>query len=318
MEQKIQPLVSIIIVNYNGESYLLKCLNSIMSNNYKNFEIILVDNKSKDDSVKLARKNHPDVSIIELDKNYGFAKPNNIGAKKAKGDLLYFLNNDTIISKNSIEELVKVLQNLEIAICQSLLLHHDNSIDSSGDYINNLGIPYSSKENPLEMCYILSARGAAMMIKKSVFWELLGFDEKFFASFEDVDIGWRAWLWGHKVALVPKSIVYHTGGATVRNLSFEIKFHGVKNFLMLYLVNFERPFFSSLIKLAGMILTKKSVVPKHNKENSFQLPSFSIAFRGLLWILGNLGYVLNKRKKVNSKRVRSTQDLMKLGLIKQS
>jgi len=87
---------------------------------------------------------------------------------------------------------------------------------------------------------------------------------------------------------------------------------------MLYLVNFERPFFSSLIKLAGMILTKKSVVPKYNKENSFQLPSFFIAFRGLLWILGNLGYVLNKRKKVNSKRVRSTQDLMKLGLIKQS
>jgi len=157
-----------------------------------------------------------------------------------------------------------------------------------------------------------------MMIKKSVFWELLGFDEKFFASFEDVDIGWRAWLWGHKVALVPQSIVYHTGGATVRNLSFEIKFHGVKNFLMLYLVNFERPFFSSLIKLAGMILTKKSVVPKHNKENSFQLPSFSIAFRGLLWVLGNLKYVLDKRKKVNSKRELSTQDLMKLGLIKQS
>jgi len=199
-----------------------------MSNNYKNFEIILVDNKSEDDSIISTRKKYSNISIIELDKNYGYAKPNNMGAKKAKGDLLYFLNNDTIISKNSIEELVKVLQKPEIAICQSLLLHHDNSVDSSGDYINNLGIPYSSKENPSEMRYILSARGAAMMIKKSVFWELLGFDEKFFASFEDVDIGWRAWLWGHKVALVPQSIVYHTGGATVRNLSFEIKFHGVK------------------------------------------------------------------------------------------
>jgi len=104
MEEKNQPMVSIIIVNYNGKEFLQKCLESIISNNYKNFEIILVDNNSKEDTVNFVKKNYPDVFIIELDKNYGYAKPNNIGAKKANGDFLYFLNNDTIISNNSIEE----------------------------------------------------------------------------------------------------------------------------------------------------------------------------------------------------------------------
>jgi len=318
MEFTNSPLVSIIIVNYNGLEYLQKCLDSILNNDFKNYEIILVDNNSQDESKSFVKEHYPSVSIIELVDNFGFAKPNNLGAKKAKGDLFYFLNNDTMISKNSIVELLKIMNKEEIAICQSLLLHPDGSIDSAGDYVNNFGIPFSSTDNSSEIKNILSARGAAMMIKKNIFWELSGFDEKFFASFEDVDIGWRSWLYGHAVILVPKSVVYHVGGSTVRKLSLEIKFHGVKNFLMLYLVNFEQPIFPSFIKLGKIIFGKQHFKKSYiGNEVNFELPSFSIAFRSLLWVLKNLRYILKKRKIVNSKRVRTTKDLINLGLIKQ-
>lgn len=84
------PLVSIIIVNYNGKYHLEKCLASLMKINYKNYEIILVDNNSTDTSVEYVKNTYPKITIIKLNDNYGFAEPNNIGAKNAKGEFLLF------------------------------------------------------------------------------------------------------------------------------------------------------------------------------------------------------------------------------------
>lgn len=312
------PLVSIIIVNYNGESLLKKCLGSIKNNNYKNYEIILLDNHSTDDSVKFIETNYPEVSIIKLDKNYGFAEPNNIGAKQAKGDLFFFLNNDTIINENSISELVKFIQQSDASICQSLLLKPDGSIDSSGDFITTGGITFSSKKNETKIIPILSARGAAMMVKKEVFWELNGFDKQFFASFEDVDFGWRAWLLGHKVVLVPQSIVYHHGGKTSSTLNY-MKFHGTKNTLVLCFVNFEFwNFIRSLFLLLRTILVKRDFNQNEllDYQVSFNPPSFMTTMKALSWIIKHLKYVLKKRKRVNSRRRISTKKLIRMGLIK--
>jgi len=116
-------LVSIIIVNYNGRHHLEECLKSLMQVTYKKFEVILVDNNSTDGSIEFVKNNHPSIKIKKLDKNYGFAEPNNIGAKIAKGELLLFLNNDTVADPNFIQEMISVLnQDSKIAICQSLLL----------------------------------------------------------------------------------------------------------------------------------------------------------------------------------------------------
>ena len=140
------PKVSIIIINYNGKKLLEKCLESLFKVDYEHFEVILVDNNSVDDSINFVETNHPNVQIIKLDKNYGFAEPNNIAAKQAKGDLLFFLNNDTSICKNSISELVKNIQGSDYSICQSLLLNLDGGVDSSGDFMITNGISYNSKE----------------------------------------------------------------------------------------------------------------------------------------------------------------------------
>jgi len=195
-------LVSIIIINYNGKHHLEKCLKSLIQIDYKNYEIILVDNNSSDDSINFVKKFYPSVGIIQLEKNYGFAEPNNIGAKRATGEFLLFLNNDTIVKSNFISELVNVINtDSKIVICQSFLLKPNEEIDSSGDFVDTLGRAYSSRKKVSEVREILSARGAAMLVRKESFFDLGKFDKKFFASFEDVDIGWRAWLWGYRVIL---------------------------------------------------------------------------------------------------------------------
>ena len=316
---KNQFLVSVIIVNFNGKNYLEKCLESLMKINYEKYEIILVDNNSSDKSIEFVKNSFPSVIIIKLNKNYGFAEPNNIGAKNAKGDLLLFLNNDTVVRPNFINEMVEVLKkDSKIAICQSLLMKPNGEVDSSGDFIDTLGRSYTSRNKETNVKKILSAKGASMMVKTDSFWDLGGFDKKFFASFEDVELGWNAWIRGYEVVLAPKSIVYHEGGQTVSGFSSEIKFHGVKNNLILHLVNFETFFaIKSLIKFSWVMFIKKcfgiSIVKEHDEKTS--LPSFRTILRGLAWVLRNFRYISEKRKVINSRRVRSTKDLIDMGLI---
>ena len=178
------PKVSVIIINYNGKNLLEKCLESLFKVTYDNFEVILVDNNSSDETINFITKNYPSIILIKLDSNKGFAEPNNIASKVAKGNFLLFLNNDTIVTPNFISELVNVLtHDLKIAICQSLLLKPDGKIDSSGDFIDTIGISYNSKQQIKEIREISSARGASMIIRKEIFEQLHGFDENFFCFF---------------------------------------------------------------------------------------------------------------------------------------
>jgi GT2 family glycosyltransferase len=156
------------------------------------------------------------------------------------------------------------------------------------------------------------------MIKKEIFFELDGFDEKFFVSFEDVDLGWRANIFGYDVFLSPNSIVYHSGGETIKTIKKEIQFHGVKNFITIRLTNFEF-FYSirSLFVLFFVIFMRKffkiSVIK--DPETSHPLPSFTTILSGFFWVIKNFKYVLKKRKEIKSKRIKSTNDLKKLGVI---
>ena len=130
------------------------------------------------------------------------------------------------------------------------MLKPNGEIDSSGDFLDTLGRAYSSKIRPKSIKEILSARGASLLVKREIFENLGGFDKEYFASFEDVDLGWRCWIAGYKVIVVPSSIVYHSGGQTIKELSSVMSFHGVKNTLLLRLVNFE---FSYAIKSTLML-----------------------------------------------------------------
>ena len=314
--------VSIIIVNFNGKEYLKDCLNSLLQINYENFEIILVDNNSQDDSVEFVKKVFPMVIIIKLDKNKGFAEPNNIGAKNAKGDFLLFLNNDTKVTPNFLSELVKVMnQDSQISICQSLLVKPSGEIDSSGDFVDIYGRVFSNKEKPNEVKPILSGKGASILVRKNIFWELGGFDENFSVSFEDVEIGWKSWLWNYKVMIAPNSLVIHLAGKTTSQLKEKTQFHGVKNTLVLVLTFFE---FSYILRALFMLIfsnvLKKSLgnrIGKNSKKIQ-EFPTYRTIFKGICWVIRNYKYIQSKRRETNSRRVLTTQKLIEMGLISYS
>ncbi len=180
MENKQHPLVSVIVVNYNGKNLLENCFQSISQINYPNYEVLLIDNNSTDDSIEFVKNNYSSAIIIKLEKNYGFAYPNNVGAKNSKGELLLFLNNDTKVTPNFISEMVEVLQrDSTIAICQSMLLKTNGEVDSSGDFVDMIGVSFSSKQKTENISEILAAKGASMLVRKDVFTKLGGFDEIF-------------------------------------------------------------------------------------------------------------------------------------------
>ena len=324
------PKVSIIIVNYNGKELLQKCLDSLLNVKYDNFEIILVDNNSTDGTVEFITKNHPSIILIKLDSNKGFAEPNNIAAKIAKGEYLLFLNNDTVVTHNFISEMVKVMEtDKKIAICQSLLLKPDGSIDSSGDFIDNLGVVYNSKTKIDEIREVSSAKGASMLVRSDIFKKLNGFDQKFFVTFEDVDLCWRSWILGYRVLIIPASIVYHVGGITIKKLKSEIAFHGFKNQISMKITNFETKlvfkklliFFikyglrESKIWIDYSLTGTTSLTPTKYEKKIAAKPRITIILKSLFWILTNSRYLIKKHHEINTNRVLQTEKLEELGII---
>jgi GT2 family glycosyltransferase len=322
-----------------------KCLNSIKTTTlYSNLEVLVIDNNSVDGSGDLVKEKYPEVKVIELKENVGFCKANNLGAKEAKGDLYVFLNNDTLVTKTWLSELVKYVteSDREVAIAQSLLLlGQDGEIDSSGDFIDKFGRPYSSKlKNAPNGREILSARAASMIIRKEVFWKLGGFEEDFFASFEDVHLGWKAWIAGYKVILASNSIVYHFAGQTVKNLKSTMNFHSMKNQACIILLNFEFPLsiknlFSLLPLYRPSIISrgtkdeKEERKQKKNGKHQTQVANMDTTapavysnpillkdvLKTSIWICIHFTTLYNRYKQVKQMRIRSTNYLAKKGLI---
>ena len=319
------PLVSIIIVNYNGLSLLKECFESLKKVNYPNFEIILVDNGSSDGSVDFIKKYYPKTIFLELGENLGFALPNNKGVKKSNGTYLLFLNNDTIVSENFVSELVNIMElDKDVGIAQSLLLTKNGQIDSSGDFMDSLGICFNSKKKVKEVSEIFSAKGASMIIRRKLFEKLDGFDEKFFLTFEDVDLGWRSQILGYKVVVIPSSIVYHIGNKTINRIKKQVTFHGYKNQISMKFTNYE---LSKAIKTLILFFLVYGIrelkiwfdyqqkgqtdITATKYEDKIALkPSIGDIFRALGWIIKNILYLYKKRKWISKNRKLSTDQIM--------
>src|SRR5450830_385886 len=224
------PKIKISIVNLDGENYLSDCLKSIEKLDYPRdkVEIIVVDNDSKDNSVKFVQDNFPEVKLIRNNNNSGFAKANNQAAAAAAGEYVAFLNNDTKVDEKWLVELLRPIYGSSEVICSgSKVISLDGkNIDFAGGMINfegkgfqiYYGLAVEKDIHNLER-YLPFVNGGAMLIKKDIFLEAGGFDEDFFAYYEDVDLGWRLWVLGYRIVFSPNSIVYHVHHGTSRNFS---------------------------------------------------------------------------------------------------
>ena len=214
-------LVSIIILNYNGEKYLEDCIESIFRETKHDFEVIVVDNNSPDKSGNKFSKKYQNCKFILNEKNEGVSEGLNIGIKNSNGEYIVLLNNDLIVAPKWLDYLFEAYEKNGSGLYQPKFLKmSDRSIiDSAGNLINVFGFGFSREKGKKDVLKYNSieeigfAAGTCMFTAKKIFDEVGLFDKKLFAYNEDLDLGWRARLLGYKSFYVPESIVYHHGSA---------------------------------------------------------------------------------------------------------
>lgn len=285
--------------------YIPECFRSVYSQSYEDFEVIMVDNASTDESASYVEQNYPDAIVIRSKSNLVYGPGNNLGARRARGKILLFLNHDTVVTSDFLTDLVTAMHNdADIGIAQSRILRASSPelVDSVGAYLARSGMwihPFQGEPDQSEGSTpydVLGTSGACLMVTAELFDELGGFDPDFLIYFDDYDLSWRARLLGYRAVVVPESTIYHWGGATTQALpsAFTV-FHSFKNRLC------------SLIKLLPPLDLLRTL-PIHlllcfggGIGYTIRLnPSNSLAIsKAILWNVLNLPETLEKRRQIS-------------------
>lgn len=304
--------VSIILLSYNSKDDLKECLPSLKIQTYSNFEIIIVDNASTDNTPEFIRTEYPEIKLIETGSNLGYPAGNNIGVDNAKGDYLVILNPDTVADPKWLFQLVKPLEeNSDIALTTSkILFYHDhekintcaNSVHYTGlDFCRGLYEPSTSFSKNEEVGAI---SGCSFAIRKEVFKELGGFDPDFFLYLEDVDLSWRARLAGYKIMFVPASIVYHKFRLTIAPWK---EFYLERNRYLMLLKNCS---VKMLILMSPALFVCEVVTWGHAVLNGYSYMYNKL--KAYYWILTNPGKIINKRNVEQKNRRIKNKEFIKL------
>ncbi len=223
--------VAIVILNWNGRKMLEQYLPKLLENLTVGAFVYVADNASTDDSMEWLRTNFPQVRLIQLERNWGFADGYNRALRQVEARYYVLLNSDVEVTPQWLEPLTQWLDaNAEVAACQPKLraVHDHASFEyagAAGGFLDKYGYPFcrgrifdtvetdhGQYDEPTE---VLWATGACLMIRSKDYWEAGGLDARFFAHNEEIDLCWRLWLRGRKVVCLPQSVVYHVGGGTL-------------------------------------------------------------------------------------------------------
>lgn len=300
INQQIEDRISIITIIYNSDKFIQDYFLSIFNSTYKPIEILLYDGGSSDNSIKMInkyQKKYPEI-ILYRGKNIGFAAGNNFLAKKAKGKYLFVLNPDTKLEKNCLRNLI-TNKNRTREILVPKQMSFNGKMISFGNGMDILGCPTSGR---------FFADGAAIFISKFLFNFLGCFDPDYFMFQEDLDLSWRAHLYGINLFFDNKALVYHFSGGSVIGGSLKSekiittplrRYYGERNVYQNILKNYS-------------ILTLMFVLPINIIINFFEFIFFFLAFRPKLafcyprvWanVIKNLPAIMRKRREVQKKRI---------------
>lgn len=301
--------VSVVILNWNGLEFLERSIPSVIKavELYDgNCEIIVVDNASSDESLNYLKTNFPQIKIIALNENFGFAKAMNIGVKEAKSEIVVGLNNDIIVDEDFIAPLISHFSNNgNIFAVASKMMLWDKKTLNFGRAIGNFkfGVFRRTFEQPPTTTNALYACGGAFAVDKKKFLKLDGFDEDMMAFWEDLDLCYRAWKQGYKIIYEPKAIVYH-------------KFHG--SFIKRYSENGIR-------KISGENYFLFAIKNIHDKtlfyQQIFSLPVLMVASVfigkahfaiGLLRSFRRWPLFLRKRKEEKKKAILTDREIFRI------
>jgi len=237
----------VIVVNFNGKDFLTRCLDSLEHQTFSHFKTIVIDNASDDGSADRLEEHYPDIEVIRLQKNIGFAAANNLAVQRAEDcQWVALLNPDAFAEPDWLLKLHHAAEeNPEYAFFGSHMKQHDSPgrLDGTGDIYHLCGLAWrrdhgaSEETAPRAMDEIFSPCAAAAMFRRDIFIDAGGFDEKFFCYFEDVDLAFRLRLLGHRCLYVPEAIAEHVGSATTGRQSDFAVYHGHRNMVWAYVKN---------------------------------------------------------------------------------
>lgn len=227
----MQALVAVVILNWNGRKHLENFLPSVLEHACAGMELVVADNASTDDSVRWLEANHPSVRVVQLEKNFGFAKGYNETLKQVEAKYYVLLNSDVEVTAGWLDPILRLMEaNPGIGACQPKInMYHDkNSFEyagAAGGWLDALGYPFA-RGRVFDYCEedlgqyddtaeVFWASGAALVVKAEIYHLLGGLDEFFFAHQEEIDFCWRMQLAGYRVVVFPASVVYHVGGGTL-------------------------------------------------------------------------------------------------------
>lgn len=220
-DQNIRKQVTVVIPNYNGKEYLKGCLDSLLKGSEVP-RILVVDNGSSDGSAEMMRDNYPDVQVMALGSNTGFCHAVNAGIRAAKTRFVLLLNNDIVVDRDCVKCLYEaILQNAGAFSVQAKMLSMKDPgvIDDAGDYYSAMGWAFARGKAKNAEFYerpekIFSACAGAAIYRRKVFEKIGYFDERHFCYLEDVDVGYRARIYGFENLYDPRAIVWHAGSAS--------------------------------------------------------------------------------------------------------
>lgn len=224
--------IAIVILNWDGREHLENYLPHVLNNtNLNEVDIYVADNGSSDSSVEFIEHNYPEIKLVCLDKNYGFAGGYNKALQQVDADIYCILNSDVRVTKNWLKSIVQIFNSdPDVGVVQPKILSDRNNeyfehAGAAGGFIDRFGYPFcrgrimdfveADNGQYNKSSDIFWASGACMFIKRDLFIENGGFDADYFAHMEEIDLCWRLKNQGHRIVYSPQSVVYHYGGATL-------------------------------------------------------------------------------------------------------
>lgn len=315
-----QPLVSIIIVNWNGGEMFRKCLYSLEKINYKNYEIIIVDNNSTDESLEYARVFTTKVKIVHNKLNAGFAPANNQALPFCNGKYILLLNNDTKVGKDFLSIMVsKMESDMTIGVLQPKIYMMDQKeiLDNAGSFFTKSGFlvhwGFGQKDSSEfdQETEVFTTKGACMLTRKDIVEEVGLFDDDFVSYFEETDFCWRVWLAGYRCVYYPKTAIEHKVGFTSSRLSpISVNTRSLSNRIVSLIKNLS--VVNLFVVLPIHILILKGLFFYHLFK--FELRKSKMYFDALFENVLNIGKTWSKRIKVQKlRKVTDKQIFEKVG-----
>jgi len=313
------PLVSVIVVNWNGKHLLETCLGALAAQTFQDFELIVVDNGSSDGSAEWVALHYPGARLIRLEGNCGFSGGNNVGLRAARGEFVALLNNDVEAAPGWLEALLRTMAaHPEVGACDSKVFFYDRRDvlwAAGGEYtISGSVVHRGYRQRDGDGRYsteadVFIAIASAALYRRTALEQVGLFDEDFFSGYEDVDLSFRLHAAGYRVLNAPRAVAFHRVSETARVNSEFYVFHGQKNVLFTFLKNMPAPLLVKYLPL-HLIYTLGSLAYFARQRR------LRAALRGKLAVLRQWREIMRKRRAVQ--RLRTAPSPLLDGLMSRS